>query len=181
MCKAIDMQEITERVSIRNHGSFLFHGAVYKVSRDILAVGDVWAVSLSSLELLNAETKRKAEQAGSRRLTFGSESHQRVPLRDAGKEGPAQLVTKRAYQTTMALSTLNNMLATNYLRKGDGIIALPDSRRRERLFGLSGGGRTRREASGVKMERLNADYDPRADTCIRAFVRLLALLAQEKA
>ena len=35
---AIDMNEIYERVAIRIHGSYLPHGAIYKVSRDILAV-----------------------------------------------------------------------------------------------------------------------------------------------
>ena len=35
---AIDMFEITERVTIHCHKSFLFHGAIFKVSRDILKV-----------------------------------------------------------------------------------------------------------------------------------------------
>jgi len=35
MCLAIDMGEIFERVSIRKHGSFLVHGAIFKVTRDI--------------------------------------------------------------------------------------------------------------------------------------------------
>ena len=67
-CKeAIDMQmhEMFERVTIRNHKSFLVHGAIYKVSRDIMAVGDVWAYNLSPLELQNAETKRTASSSGS--------------------------------------------------------------------------------------------------------------------
>ena len=34
--RAIDMHEIMERITIRNHKSFLPHGAIYKVSRDIL-------------------------------------------------------------------------------------------------------------------------------------------------
>ena len=50
-CKAIDMQEMFERMSIAKHGSFLPHGAVFKVTRDILEVGDVWAHDLSTLEL----------------------------------------------------------------------------------------------------------------------------------
>ena len=65
-CKAIDMHEMFERVTIRNHKSFLVHGAIYKVSRDIMAVGDVWAYNLSPLELQNAETKRTASSSGSR-------------------------------------------------------------------------------------------------------------------
>ena len=67
---AIDMQEIFERVSIQNHGSFLPHGAVFKVTRDILEVGDVWAHDLSALELQNAESKRCYECAGTRRTVI---------------------------------------------------------------------------------------------------------------
>ena len=49
------MQEMFERISIHNHGSFLPHGAVFKVTRDILEVGDVWAYDLSALELQCSE------------------------------------------------------------------------------------------------------------------------------
>lgn len=66
--RAIDMQEMFERVSIYNHHSFLPHGAVFKVTRDILQVGDVSAHDLSALELQNAETKRVFESGGSRHL-----------------------------------------------------------------------------------------------------------------
>ena len=37
---AIEMHAIFERLAIRKHGSFLPHGAIFKVSRDILEVGD---------------------------------------------------------------------------------------------------------------------------------------------
>ena len=57
MQRAIDMKEIFERVSIRNSKSFLAHAATHKVTRDILTVGDVWAMDLSPLELQNANTK----------------------------------------------------------------------------------------------------------------------------
>eukprot|EP00965_Chrysotila_dentata_P180859 5970043-Pleurochrysis_carterae.AAC.1 len=70
MCDAIDMYEVFERVSIRSHKSFLPHGAVFKVTADILEVGDVWAVDLSPLELQNAETKRVASSSGSKRLVL---------------------------------------------------------------------------------------------------------------
>ena len=68
MTTAIEMHEMYERVSINNHKSFLPHLAIYKGSADILQVGDVWAVDLSPLELLNAETKRIAERSGSKHL-----------------------------------------------------------------------------------------------------------------
>ena len=45
------------------------------------------------------------------------------------------------YSTTMALSTLRKLLGTQYLRRGDGILTTPESRRKERLFGASGTGR----------------------------------------
>ena len=32
--------EIYERLSINNHKSFMPHGAIYKVTKDILKVGD---------------------------------------------------------------------------------------------------------------------------------------------
>ena len=56
------------------------------------------------------------------------------------------------------------------LRRGDGVIALPDSRRKERLLS----GRTKLSSQLVKLERLGNDYEPLEDTCIKAFVRLLA-------
>eukprot|EP00965_Chrysotila_dentata_P068767 2272310-Pleurochrysis_carterae.AAC.1 len=73
MRDATDMLEAFERVSIRSHKTFLPHGAVFKVTRDILEVGDVWAVDLSPLELQNAETKRVATTSGSRRLVLAKE------------------------------------------------------------------------------------------------------------
>ena len=117
------MFEMFERVSICSHGSFLPHAAVYKVTRDILLVGDVWAVDTSPLELLNAETKRTADQAGSRRLTTSSAGMMRQPMRGV-HEGPAQLVSTRGYSTTMALSTLNFMLVQQQLRRGDGTLTM---------------------------------------------------------
>ena len=70
----------------------------------------------------------------------------------------------------MAISTLRKLLGAQLLRRGDGVIALPDSRRKERLLA----GRTKLASKEVKMEVLMRDYNPREDTCIRAFVRLLA-------
>ena len=49
MNKAIDMMEIFERASIRSHGSYLIHGAIYKTTRDILSVGDVRCVGRGPL------------------------------------------------------------------------------------------------------------------------------------
>ena len=103
MRTAFDMDEITERVAIRNHGSYLYHGAIFKCTRDILSLGNVWAYDLSPLELQNAETKRTATTGGSKRLSTSTKGESRVPMRN-GKEGPARLVPTKGYSTTMALS-----------------------------------------------------------------------------
>ena len=60
----------------------------------------------------------------------------------------------------------------NALRRGDGLHQVPDSRRAERLFGVHG--RTKLLSAGIKLEKLGADYDPLQDTCLKAFVRLMA-------
>ena len=140
-----------------------------------MTVADLWAVNLSPLELQNAETKRTASTGGSRRLATSSSGQARKPMRGS-HEGPARLVPTRGYSTTMALSTLKNLLATQYLRRGDGIIATPESRRKARLFSS---GRLTLGSSGVKLKKLTGDgYDPTADTCISAFVRLLKEAAE---
>eukprot|EP00965_Chrysotila_dentata_P205372 6182917-Pleurochrysis_carterae.AAC.2 len=77
------MYEVFERVSIRSHKSFLPHGAVSKVSADILEVGDVWAVDLSPLKLQNAEAKRVDSSSGSKRLVLTTQGYQRQPMRSA--------------------------------------------------------------------------------------------------
>jgi hypothetical protein len=163
MRTAIDVHEIFERCSIRNHKSFMPHGAIFKVTRDILTVGDIWAYCLSALELQNAETKRIATSGGSRRLQMSSQGQTR--------RGAGQVISLTAgYSSTMAISTLRKLLGAKVLRRGDGIIALPESRRKERLLA----GRTKLTSKMVKMEILMRDYDPRLDTAIKAFVRLLA-------
>ena len=70
----------------------------------------------------------------------------------------------------MAISTLKRLLGAQMLRRGDGVLALPDSRRKERLLA----GRTSLATSMVKLEKLAQDYKPRFDTCIKAFARTLA-------
>ena len=166
--RAIDVHEIFERSSIRGHSSFMPHGAIFKMTRDILKVGDIWAYCTSALELQNAETKRTATTGGSRRLQMSSSGQTR---RKGRTDTVAGVVTATVgYATTMAISTLRKLLGAQLLRRGDGVIALPDSRRKERLLA----GRTKLASKEVKMEVLMSDYKPREDTCIRAFVRLLA-------
>ena len=38
-------------------------------------------------------------------------------------------------------------------------------------------GRSTRLSTGIKLEKLGEDYTPRDDTCLRAFVRLVAASA----
>ena len=95
-----------------------------------------------------------------------------------GQSEPKVVATK-GYSTTMALSTLKTMLAAQHLRRGDGIIATPDSRRKERLFGVHSKGRTKDSSTGIKLEKLRGDgYQPLQDTCLKAFVRLLKEAAE---
>ena len=79
----------------------------------------------------------------------------------------------------MALGTLRTLLAAQKLRRGDGTVVMAASRRNERIFGADGRGRSKVLSSGVKIEKLAADYEPRADTCVKAFVRLIAQCAAE--
>ena len=147
-----------------------------QASRDILRIADPWAADLTPLEMQNAETKRVASSCGSRRLEMSEVGIQLVPMRD-GKLGPERLIKTKGCSTTMAISTLRHLISAQKLRRGDGPdgVILPDSRRSERLFGHQG--RTSYRSSGVKLEHLEEDYDPLEDTCIKAFVRFIALAA----
>lgn len=162
-CDAIDLHEITERLTARGlkgHQSFLFHGAIFKVSRDILKVADVWSFDSEPLELQNGETKRVAEAAGARRLTY------------SGK-----------YSTSTSISVLRNLLATRYLRRGDGVISMRSSRVAQRVFGKESLGRLvlpKKEKLESADDRVSdVDHDPKSDSCLKAFVRLLALYTDE--
>jgi hypothetical protein len=176
---AIDMQEMFERVSLHHHGSFLPHGAVFKVTRDILEVGDVWAHDLSALELQNAESKRVYESGGARHLQFASEGTNHRTQKD----GTIIVLTTKGYGATAATSTLEKMLATKELREGDGAFSTPDSRRNARLFGESGPGRSSRVKLEVQavMGFIGPTYDPAKDSCLEAFVRVLVARIEAEA
>ena len=108
---------------------------------------------------LDAETKRVASTGGSRRLQTSSSGQTRRP----GKDGAADVVSATVgYATTMAISTLRKLLGASSLRRGDGVIALPESRRKQRLLA----GRTSLAPKMVKMEILRNEYKPHLDTCI---------------
>ena len=80
--------------------------------------------SRAPLELHNAETKRVTSAGGARRITASGASEKLVPPPE-GAAGPHQLVKRRAFPTTMALSTLRKLLSKGYLRRGDGIACIP--------------------------------------------------------
>ena len=110
-------------------------------------------------------------------MKMSTEGEARRPMRGT-TQGPEQLVKTTGYSTTMALSTLRKLLGTQYLRRGDGILTTTDSRHKERLFGAGGTGRLTLGSRGVKLEKLRGDgYDPREDTCIAAFIRLMEAAA----
>ena len=175
MQTAIDMHEIYERATISHHKSFMVHAAIFKCTKDILRLGDSWAAGLDSLELLNAETKRTATSAGARNLTIREEGVSRKPL--TTKEGPAQLVVTRGCNTSMAISTLRSSLTQQYLRRGDGIASIPDSRRKVRLFQQ---GHTKLRSAGNSAADRAAEYDPRSHTCLEAFIELIAELVSNE-
>ena len=125
------------------------------MTRDILKVGNNWAFGTSPLELANADSKRVADQAGSRRIQFYDYSQTRVPLAP-GFQGPMRLTETVKRGTTMAISTLNFLLVRGVLRRGDGLVSTPDSRRAERLFGVGGPGRSSGVSTGPKLETLTA-------------------------
>mmetsp|Transcript_4529 Transcript_4529/g.11256 ORF Transcript_4529/g.11256 Transcript_4529/m.11256 type:complete len:116 (-) Transcript_4529:152-499(-) len=104
----------------------------------------------------------------------------RASLRDK-HEGPSKLIERKGYGSSMALSVLRNLLVAKQLRSGDGVISTPASRRKERLFGTHGTGRVTLISKGTKIEKLGDDYNPREDTCIAAFVRLMGELACARA
>lgn len=174
MQTAVDMHEQFERLSIKGHGSFLPHGAIYKNTQDILLVGDVWAYDVSALELLNADTKRTAATGGARNLETRSAGESLKPMLGT-KAGPAQLVQTKGYSTTMAISTLRKLLGKHHLRRGDGVFTTPDARRKERLFGSTGTGRLTLPSAKMKVE---PGYHAHLDSVLKAFVRLLATQAE---
>ena len=166
------MQEIYERVSIRAHKSFLVHGAVFKVTRDILHVGDVHRFRLSKLELHNAHVKRVADRGASRTLELRTSGKARQPLLKA--EGPAKLVETKGYSTTLAISTMKKVDARQVLRRGCGEGgSMPESRVRQRVFGEGGPGRSKGLSTGLHISLLGGEYDPRCDSVVKAFVRII--------
>ena len=73
---------------------------------------------------------------------------------------------------------MNKKNMTSQARHGDGPFSLAYSRRYQRLFGQQGRTSTYR-ANRIKHELMGINYNPREDTCVKAFVRLLASAATQ--
>ena len=85
----------------------------------------------------------------------GFETHRARTRRRSRDDTVAGAATATVgYSTTMALSTLRKLLGAQMLRRGDGVLALPDSRRKERLFGQHGGGKRRRASCSAVADRV---------------------------
>ena len=67
------------------------------------------------------------------------------------------------------------MLATSQLRAGDGMFSTPESRRSEKLFGDKATGRSK--AIKLECQECEGEYDPAQDSCLDAFMRMLAARA----
>ena len=68
---------------------------------------------------------------------------------------------------------------TQRLRRGEGPIIYPTSRRAERLFGEQGRTKRTTTSSKIKLEKLGDDYNPRNDSVLKALVRLMAAAASD--
>ena len=75
----------------------------------------------------------------------------------------------------MAISTFKKLDAKQSLHRGTSdLAAMPESRLAERVFGADGPGRSKGLSSGLSIgQLLGGEYDPRADSCLEAFARLL--------
>jgi hypothetical protein len=170
---AVDMHEMYERVSLGQHGSFMPHAAIYKITQSILEVGDVEAFDTSPLEMQNAETKRKARSNGAtNRTTIPEGVSQRGPRK---KEGPARRHTVAARAATTATTTLKKLVTSTNLQRGKpgAPAAIPAERRTEKTFGSTGTGRSKPERSGVKLQQTSQEIRPRDDSVLLALTRMI--------
>ena len=158
MRAAIDMQEAFEREGVD------MQPQVFSPTRRSLqghqrhsgGWADIWRLDMEPLELQNAESKRVAEKISARRLELSKSGQTLVGPRLG--YGPARLVSTKGYSTTLAISLMRNLIATQKLRRGDGLISMPASRRNEQVFGVTGCGRSKFLRCGVKLENLGKDY-----------------------
>tara|TARA_B100000524_G_scaffold18871_1_gene9734 strand:- start:18 stop:671 length:654 start_codon:yes stop_codon:yes gene_type:complete len=155
---AVGMHEIFERVSVVQHGSFMPHVAIYKITQSILEVSDVEAFDTSPLEMQNAESKRRARSTcATNRTTILEGLSQRGPRK---KSGPAGLYQVAARVATTATTTLKKAVTSINLQRGKpgAPATIPAERRTERTFGSTGTGRSKPGRSGVKFQQTSQVY-----------------------
>ena len=191
----IDFQEMMERVTMSNSKSWYPHIFYMVAPMVVLIIGCLHAVSISALEMLNAEVKRVGASNATKRVELKAEDETAghiIELRV--KEGPARKVFAKPATTTMSFQTASFIIARQRSRYDPDAIK---HRRGDRLFGEKGQGRlTKRksfdlptvvEESGwdaVLAQYVSTGYvdssaiAPENDTCLRAFCRLLLLEEQ---
>ena len=93
-------------------------------------------------------------------------------------DGTQKLLSTKGYKGSAAVTTLTTLLMKGYLRRGDGMFSFAACRRTERLFGDSGKGRSKALKFEGTAVMIGPQYDPQQDTCLAAFMRLLAARAE---
>ena len=204
-CKtSIQYGEMLERVTISGHKSWYPHLFIIKISLHILMYGDITALSITSLELLNALLKRAARSNSTCRIELSEDAaKQRAERADVDSDEEAEAtervtVQPKAYSTTMSYQVATYVTAQQMLRKDETAIR---HRRAERLFGENGSGRSslvKKQKTEVANAFAAEDEEqrrvvgrfvstqgrwddtritPHDDTCLGAFVRALKLRA----
>ena len=185
MTTAIDMMEMFERISIRNHKSFLVHGAVFKhqgYKRHSPCRRHLVLLSIG-IRVVYRVAERRDEASGesssaAKNPTTREGGEARIRPLPPGVQGPAQRVHTKGFPTNNGHITHQKKekspCATQKLRSGDGLSTLatmPASRRTHRLMD---DGRTKQRRTAVKLEHLTGPGLHSADRFvpIKAFVRL---------
>ena len=91
-----------------------------------------------------------------------------------GEAAESKTVSTKGYSTSFILSTFRKVEARQVLRRGTSeVVAIPESRVAERVFGAGMSGRSKPMSGCNIYTKLSPEYEPRCDTCFDAFVRLL--------
>ena len=158
----------------------------------VLSIGCMHSVSISALEMLNAEVKRAAASNATKRVELKAADEMKEHILELRvKEGPARKVLAKPATTTMSYQTASFIIARQRSRWDPDAIK---HRRADRLFGEKGTGRlTKEKYSCLESVPEETGWDavlatyvstgyvdsssiaPEQDTCLRAFCRLLKL------
>ena len=201
LCRAsIDLHEISERVSLQQCKSWYNHLWEYCMIDHILLTGE--PLSISDLELLNGLLKRTAKSNATTRIELSDQAKEARAEAEAaaaaeddadeGEEGDEEqvVVSRKPYASTMSWQVITFLVLQQQHRKDDDAIKF---RTAERLFGEHGSGRSSLPKKQKMVEPTTAvlfakaletysssagkvdvtAVEPRADTCVKAFCRLL--------